>query len=136
MFDLSGTQRLTEWRRIRDELSNSKNPYQLVLDLWKRAPLVSTYLNPNFSDQWPDPWHLILDDRYDDLAIALGISYTLGLSERFMTDQIEIHMSILEEENFFVLTNQVIIDVAYRSIRPHDFTLPQVKRIWQYQNRS
>lgn len=136
MFDLRGNERLTEWRRIRNEINNSEDPYQLVLEVWKRAPLVNQYLDPEYPDSWPDPWHLILDNRYDDLALALGIVYTLGLSERFMTSTFEIHMSISEEENFFVVTDQKTIDVSYRIIRNENFVLPEVKRIWCYQSKS
>jgi hypothetical protein len=136
VFDTKGTDRLTEWRKIRDQLKDSIDPYQSVLEVWKRAPLVNRYLDPADSRSWPDPWHLILDDRYDDLALALGISYTLGLSERFMSSQIEIHMSISEEEeNFFVITDSVVIDVGYRVVRPGNFVLPQAKRIWTYQSK-
>lgn len=138
MFDLSGNERLTEWRRIRDSLNNSHFPEEEVLEIWKKAPFVSRYLDPSDPDSWPDPWHLILDNRYDDLAIALGIAYTLGLSARFMSVEIEIHMSILNnnEYNFFVVLDQVVIDVTYRTVRKKDYLTSDQKRIWTYQNKS
>lgn len=136
VFDLSGNERLIEWRKIRNTINNIDDPYQFVLEVWKQAPLVNQYLNPNEPNLWPDPWHLILDNRYDDLALALGIVYTLGLSERFMLDPIEIYMSISEENNFFVVINKKIIDIEYRIIRNKDFVLPRQNRIWCYQYKS
>ena len=137
MFDVSGTERLTEWRKIRDDLQNSSSPYNSVLEVWKRAPLVNPYLDPNDPGSWPDPWHLILDNRYDELALALGIVYTLGLSERFMSTEIEIHMSISEDKitDYFVVCEDVVIDVGCREIRSKSFISATAKSIWTYQNR-
>jgi hypothetical protein len=137
VFDVSGTERLTEWRKIRDDLQNSSSPYNSVLEVWKRAPLVNPYLDPNDPGSWPDPWHLILDNRYDELALALGIVYTLGLSERFMSTEIEIHMSILEDKitDYFVVCEDVVIDVGCREIRSKSFISATAKSIWTYQNR-
>lgn len=137
MFDLDGTERLTEWRRIRDQLTSDDNPYRTVLEVWKRAPLVNQYLDPNDPGSWPDPWHLILDNRYDDLALALGIVYTLGLSERFMSTEIEIHMSIPDSKNrdFFVATKEVVVDVGCRELRARGFIDTTTKRIWTYQSK-
>lgn len=136
MFDLSGNERLIEWRKIRNTINDTDDPYQFVLEVWKKAPLVNQYLDPAQPDSWPDPWHLILDNRYDDLALSLGIVYTLGLSERFMLDQIEIYMSISEENNFFVVINNKIIDVGYRILRNKDFVLLEQNRIWCYRYKS
>lgn len=137
MFDLSGTERLTEWRKIRDNLTDSNSPYHYVLDVWKRAPLVNPYLDPTDFGSWPDPWHLILDNRYDELALALGIVYTLGLSERFMSTEIEIHMSIPESKitDYFVVCENTAIDVGCREIRSKTFISESTKRIWTYQNK-
>lgn len=137
MFDLDGTERLTEWRRIRDQLNSDNDPCRSVLEVWKRAPLVNQYLDPTNPGSWPDPWHLILDNRYDDLALALGIVYTLGLSERFMSTEIEIHMSIPESKHsdFFVVINEAVIDVGCRELRSRDFIDTTAKRIWTYQSK-
>lgn len=138
MFDLRGNERLTEWRKIRDNLSNSLNPYAQVLEIWKKAPLVNQYLDPFNSGSWPDPWHLILDDRYDDLAISLGIVYTLALSDRFMRERFEIHMSISEDdrESFFVVSENTSIDVCQRIFVDKQKICKESKRIWSYQNKS
>jgi hypothetical protein len=137
VFDVSGTERLTEWRKIRDSLNSSNDPYQSVLEVWKRAPFVNQYLDPNNPGSWPDPWHLILDNRYDDLALALGIVYTLGLSERFIGQEIEIHMSMsdTQRESYFVIIKNTVIDIDCRIILTKDQLPADSKRIWSYQNK-
>lgn len=137
MFDVSGTERLTEWRKIRDSLNSSDDPYQSVLEVWKRAPFVNRYLDPDNPGSWPDPWHLILDNRYDDLALALGIVYTLGLSERFIGQEIEIHMSMsdTQRESYFVIIKNTVIDIDCRIILTKDQLPADSKRIWSYQNK-
>lgn len=138
MFDLHGNERLTEWRRLRDSLKDSEDPFSTVLDVWKHAPFVNPYLNSNCPSDWPDPWHLILDNRYDDIAIALGIVYTLGLSDRFIGEEIEIHMSMLDtqREDFFVVSGNTAIDVGCRIVLSKDKLPADSKRIWAYQNKS
>lgn len=108
MFDRYGTERLTEWKKFRDQLEQSLNPFQNVVDLWCKAPLVSQYLDPHDQSVWPDPWHLILDDKFDNLSIALGMLYTLKLTTRFMDAKYKIHMSVASENDepyYFVSIN-------------------------------
>ena len=94
VFNLHGLDRLAEWKSFREGLETSEDPLGDVVRLWIQAPFVSPYLNPNNPESWPDPWRLMLDLKLDDLAISLGMLYTLKLTRRFMRIPIEIHMSI------------------------------------------
>lgn len=124
VFDLYGNERLTEWRRIRDQIETDDTPFQTVLLTWSRAPLVNPYIDPNYPNEWPDPWHLILDNRYDNLALALGIMYTLKLTQRFMNEQFKIHKSMLEKENYFLqVGDTVYFDIANRQVLSKEFPL-------------
>ncbi len=80
MFDLHGTERLIEWKKFRDSLETDESPLIRVADLWSKAPFVNSYLNPKNPTEWPDPWQLILDLKLDDLAICLGMLYTIKLT--------------------------------------------------------
>lgn len=117
MFNLYGTERLTEWKNFRDSLESSQTPYQDVARFWSQAPFVSPYLNPKEPSEWPDPWHLILDGKFDDLAIALGMLYTLKLTQRFIGTKCEIHMSMLPSEKesryFLVIDDQHVLNFEY-----------------------
>ena len=133
MFDLHSTEKLVEWKRIRDQIEKSNTPLQDVVDLWSKAPFVSNYLNPFNAKEWPDPWHLILDGKFDDLAICLGMLYTLQLTQRFMSNNYEIHMSITPEtkdpafylcvDRLFVLNYSYKEVVDYKSSMLKDTTL-------------
>jgi hypothetical protein len=72
---------------------------QDVAKLWTHAPFVSSYLDPQLPTEWPDPWHLMLDLRLDDLALVLGMLYTIKLTQRFSHTVCEIHMSMSPENN-------------------------------------
>ena len=108
MFDSSPNERLAKWKQFRDTLETSNNPLKDVAEFWSHAPFVSDFLDPQKPNSWPDPWHLILDGRFDDLAIALGMLYTLQLTQRFMVARFEIHMSIVSQNklpNYWLIVN-------------------------------
>ena len=100
VFDEHGTQRLAAWRQFRQNLETSETALQDVAKLWTHAPFVSSYLDPQLPTEWPDPWHLMLDLRLDDLALVLGMLYTIKLTQRFSHTVCEIHMSMHPEKNF------------------------------------
>lgn len=120
MFDLHGTERLNEWKRFRDSLETDTDPLVRVADLWSRAPFVNPYLDPKDPTKWPDPWHLVLDLKLDDLAICLGMLYTIKLTQRFMDTECEIHTSMLPREFnkkfFLVVDNSHVLNYTPRSV--------------------
>jgi hypothetical protein len=136
VFDLYGNDRLTEWKKFRDRLETVPNPLEEVSKLWSRAPFVNHYLNPQCPSEWPDPWHLVLDGKLDDLAICLGMLYTIKLTQRFMTTVCEIHMSMLPRDSsprfYLVVDNSYVLNYEPRKI--HDLTVLQdfqTNTIWR-----
>ena len=99
MFDRYGTDRIAAWKQFRDKLETSECPLEDVAELWSHAPFVGPYLDPYSPQQWPDPWQLIIDLRLDDLAIALGMLYTIKLTQRFIKTKCEIHMLVIPGKN-------------------------------------
>lgn len=120
MFDKHGPERLASWKEFREQLEESQNPYKEVAEFWSPAPFVSPYLDPNNPSEWPDPWHLVLDSRLDELAISLGMLYTIKLTRRFMDVNCEIHMSMLPEETqpryFLIVDNSHVLNFEYRTV--------------------
>ena len=109
MFDLYGNKRLTEWKKFRDSLESCDDPLTRVAELWATAPFVNHYLDSNNPNEWPDPWHLVLDGKLDELAICLGMLYTIKLTQRFMSSSCEIHKSMLPnnlEPSFYLVVDQ------------------------------
>lgn len=119
MFDAHGVDRLSEWKKFRDRLETSPKPLEDLAEFWSRAPFVNSYLNENNPAEWPDPWHLILDERLDDLAITLGMLYTLKLTQRFMGCNYEIHMSMLPDNttcHFLLVDNKYVLNYKYKEV--------------------
>lgn len=120
MFNKYGTDRLIEWRQFREQLEISDRPFQEVAEFWANAPFVSQYLNPKNPSEWPDPWHLVLDNRLDDLAITLGMLYTIKLTRRFMNTKCEIHTSMFPNEKepryFLVIDDTHVLNFEYKSV--------------------
>ena len=124
MFDLYGSERLAEWKKLRDQTETHDSPLQFVTDIWSAAPFVANYLDPYDPRSWPDPWRLILDGKFDDLAICLGMLYTLQLTQRFMHSQYEIHMSNIpkmKEPAFYVSVDRSsILNYTYKQVVDYD----------------
>lgn len=140
MFNLYGTERLAEWKKFRDGLELSNTPYQDVVTFWNKAPFVNPYLNIEDPSNWPDPWHLVLDDRFDDLAIALGMLYTLKLTRRFMESYFEIHMSIMDDNtqrHFLIVDDSHVLNFEYaRVVSRHHIEHIKTNVLWSSQKRK
>jgi hypothetical protein len=91
-----------------------------VAELWGHAPFVSPYLDPQLPTEWPDPWHLMLDLRLDDLALVLGMLYTIKLTQRFIDTNCEIHMSMCPQKKqhqyMLVVGNDRVLNLEYGTV--------------------
>jgi hypothetical protein len=120
VFDRHGTDRLTAWKEFRDSLETSNDPLLDVARFWSQAPFVSSYLNPKTPTEWPDPWHLVIDLHLDDLAIALGMLYTIKLTRRFIDTDCEIHMSMLPERKepsyLLIVDKKHVLNLEYKNV--------------------
>jgi hypothetical protein len=76
--------RLESWNILRDKCSDL--PVQSALEhinaWWFRAPWCPYYLHWDDQATWPDPWQLLSDNIYCELARGLGILYTITLLDR------------------------------------------------------
>lgn len=77
-------QRLRSWYDLRQHCQ--KIPLEPCLlsinDWWMQAPWRPYYLHWDDIETWPDPWELLADNIFCDLARALGIMYTIMLMQR------------------------------------------------------
>lgn len=130
MFDAGSAERLAKWKQFRDTLETSSSPFEDVAEFWSHAPFVSNFLNPFHSSGWPDPWHLVLDGRFDDLAIVLGMLYTLQLTQRFMESRFEIHMSTASQNkspNYWLIVDQrYVLNYHYKEVVAVDLVASEV----------
>jgi hypothetical protein len=80
MFSGRPEQKILEWREFRSQLVNWPDDIETVASAWARAPRSNIYLAYDDYSKWPDAWTLISEGIYCDIAIALGIFYTLHYS--------------------------------------------------------
>jgi hypothetical protein len=78
-WNLRVNDRLAQWKDFRRSLDHLPidSAIEQVNQFWSRAPGVGYYLSPDDPKDWPDPWTLLAENYYCDIAKALGIVYTI-----------------------------------------------------------
>lgn len=96
MFKLSSSDRLSRWKSFRLSLNDFSlnKAIELTNELWAACPFTPFYLDPTDSSNWPDPWTLLDENYYCDLAKVLGIIYTLHLCDHGKNLQPELRIYI------------------------------------------
>lgn len=134
MFDLNETNKLQQWKNFRNSLEVSSTAFEDVAQFWSRTPFVSNYLDPFDSKSWPDPWQLILNNKFDDLGIVLGMCYTLQLTERFKDNKFEIHMSMSQlkkDWRYVLLIDDItVLNWNYGSVAKFNEINSNLTKIW------
>jgi len=76
--------RLESWNLLRDQCCNlpAQSALENINAWWFSAPWRPYYLHWDDQATWPDPWQLLSDDMYCELARGLGILYTITLLDR------------------------------------------------------
>lgn len=82
MFNARPDSRLGLWKKFREQLGllTLNQAVQEVNDFWQKCPFIPFFLEYDGVDNWPDPWQLITENYYCDLAKSLGMLYTLHLT--------------------------------------------------------
>lgn len=83
MWKLNSGERLSRWRDFRKSLNSLPLDESLnrVVEFWNGCPFTPYYLDPDTPENWPDPWTLVEENYYCDLAKSLGILYTIVLTD-------------------------------------------------------
>jgi len=94
MFQLKAEDRLRAWRDFRTTLDTLplENALAQIAEFWAQAPFSPYHLGPESIDQWPDPWTLIDENVYCDIAKCLGIVYTAILTQHRTDLSVEIRV--------------------------------------------
>lgn len=81
IFQSSYEARLQDWFQLRESVINLPLEQQCITidQWWQRAPLITHHIHPYDMDNWPDPWELLSENTYCEVARALGMCYTLLL---------------------------------------------------------
>jgi hypothetical protein len=82
MWPRTFAHRLESWAQLRATIA--AQPVEQALHLtnnwWFTTPWSSYHLHWDDLPTWPDPWQLLSDNIYCDVARGLGILYTLTLA--------------------------------------------------------
>ena len=83
MFQQPAEGRLRAWRDFRNSIEDLSLEQALAqtAEFWAGAPFVPYNLDPAMPQVWPDPWTLIYENSYCDIAKCLGIVYTIVLTK-------------------------------------------------------
>ena len=81
IFQLNYETRLKNWYKLREDLVNKDTKTKCIEidNWWQKAPLINHHLHPHDIGNWPDPWELLSENTYCEVARALGMCYTLLL---------------------------------------------------------
>jgi hypothetical protein len=85
--------RLNQWKDLRHKIGDLPlaSAVAEVNAMWSTAPFVTFYLPHDNTETWPDPWELLAENYYCDVAKALGIMYTIYFSSH-KTTNLELHI--------------------------------------------
>jgi hypothetical protein len=77
-------QRLAAWNSLRDRVRDQSKLDALseINIWWQQTPWRAYHLHWDDRQDWPDPWQLLSDNIYCDLARGLGILYTITVLDR------------------------------------------------------
>ena len=124
--------RLESWNLLRDRCQNL--PLESALDeinqWWFHAPWQPYYLHWDDQPDWPDPWQLLSDDVYCELARGLGILYTISLLDR--ADMADATLVLTQDDGNLVLVakEKYILNWKAEDI-VNTFTKVTIKRQYQ-----
>lgn len=85
-------ERLIRWHDLRQSAAAApiESCLLIINQWWFQSPWRPYYLHWDDQAQWPNPWQLLDDNVYCDLARCLGIVYTLLMVESTKSLLIEI----------------------------------------------
>jgi hypothetical protein len=84
MWPATFDNRLHAWINLRNRCQSldAETALTAINQWWFNAPWVPYHLHWDDQAPWPDPWQLLSDNIYCELARGLGILYTINLLDR------------------------------------------------------
>ena len=103
MWPQTFADRLAAWADLRDKCQylDIESALISINTWWANSPWQPYYLHWDDQPTWPDPWQLLSDNVYCDLAKALGILYTISLLDR--ADMADAELVLAEDGSNLVL---------------------------------
>ncbi len=101
-WNLRINDRLTQWKDFRHKLDALPLEHALgeLNQLWSSAPYVTYYLDPSDPKSWPDPWTLLAENYYCNVAKALGIIYTIYFTSHKVDVELRTYYDYKEKNRY------------------------------------
>lgn len=98
--------RLDAWASLRQQIQTQSAEAALtqINSWWFRCPWRAYHLHWDDRAEWPDPWELLSDNIYCDVARGLGILYTISLLNH--ADLTDAELVLTDEGHNLVLVCQ------------------------------
>ena len=108
MWPTTFAERLDSWNLLRSQCQNIpiESALTTVNQWWFNAPWRAYHLHWDDQQDWPDPWELLSDNIYCDLARGLGILYTVSIMDR--EDLVSCELVLTKDGRNLVLINKEI----------------------------
>lgn len=90
MWHITFEDRLQDWNSLRHNVATLPYPerYLAINNWWWQAPIINHAIIWAQYPKWPDPWQLLRDNNFCDLAKALGIVYTVMMVDDSTKDHV------------------------------------------------
>ena len=76
--------RLDSWNQLRTQVADQpvESALETINSWWFQSPWTAYHLHWDDQNTWPDPWQLLSDNMYCEVARGLGILYTITCLNR------------------------------------------------------
>ena len=127
--------RLATWANLRNECQtlDLETALDKINIWWSTTPWRPYYLHWDDLATWPDPWQLLSDDVYCDLARALGILYTISLLDRTDLADAELILTEAGDNLVQVVQGKYILNWKKDLIVNNKQKLKSIRSLKQYQ---
>ena len=108
MWHTDFADRLQVWHELRTSCSELplEDALARINEFWHHTPWQAHYLHWDDIEIWPDPWQLLNDNTFCELARGLGILYTLSLIDH--KDLMSAELVLTEDDYNLVFVNKEI----------------------------
>lgn len=127
--------RLDSWNQLRSTVADLpvESALEKINQWWFECPWKPYYLHWDDQFTWPDPWQLLSDNIYCDLARGLGILYTITMLDRPDLGDAELVLTDSGDNLVLVTKRKYILNWDVESIVN---TSSNYKTVRQYQQQQ
>ena len=135
MWSRAFERRLASWYDLRSQVQNMPIESSLaeINAWWFDSPWVPYYLHWDDQPRWPDPWQLLSENIYCDLARGLGILYTIALLDRADTVDAQLVLTVDDHNLVQVAKEKYILNWERDSIVNTNQDISIKRRFTQHQ---